>query len=250
MKKIINLFKKVGETPLQTIERFKEKNLRYKGIKMGYAGKLDPMAEGVLLVLIGKEGKKIYEYTVLDKEYQAKILFGISTDTYDILGIPKIKSGKSKESEDRDISELKKRIKGLKGNYEQEIPVFSAKFVKYARKKKKIDLPKKLIKIKNIKLNSIFSINSSKLLKEIIRKISLLEGDFRQDEILKEWKKILDNEKKADYFVVDVTIVCSSGTYIRAIANDLGKDFGGGILLNLLRTRVGRFDLRESVRVR
>ena len=190
MKKTISLFKPVGITPLQAIEKFKEKNPKYNKIKMGYAGKLDPMAEGVLLILVGEEGKKIYEYTTLDKEYQAKILFGISTDTYDILGLSKIGNEKNKESEDIDINELKKRIKSLRGNYEQEIPIFSSKFVKYARKKKKIDLPKKIIKIKDIKINSVFSITSSNLLKEIVRKISLLKGDFRQDEILEKWKKL------------------------------------------------------------
>lgn len=246
MKKIINLFKPVGMTPLQTIERFKEENSKYKGIKMGYAGKLDPMAEGVLLILVGDEGKRIYEYTKLDKEYRAKILFGVSTDSYDILGIPKIRNRKNEEI---DISELKKRIKSLKGGYEQEIPIFSSKFIKYARKNKKIELPKKTIKIKEIQINSITRITSNKLFRGIVKKIGLLKGNFRQNKILEKWRELLEYREEK-YTIVDLTISCSSGTYIRAIANDLGEGFGGGILLNLFRTRVGKFELKDSLRLK
>ena len=58
MKKILKLYKKEGETPLEAIERFRRKNPEYRNEKMTYAGRLDPMAEGVLLVLAGNECKK------------------------------------------------------------------------------------------------------------------------------------------------------------------------------------------------
>ena len=62
MQKVLLLKKKVGETPLEIISEFKKNNLEYQNQKLGYAGRLDPMAEGLLLVLIGEECKKRKEY--------------------------------------------------------------------------------------------------------------------------------------------------------------------------------------------
>src|SRR3989344_9613864 len=86
MKNIIVLNKKEGETPLEALENFRPRNKEYKDIKMTYAGRLDPMASGLLLVLVGKEIKNKEKYLALNKEYDFKILFGFATDTYDILG--------------------------------------------------------------------------------------------------------------------------------------------------------------------
>ena len=86
MKKIILLNKKEGETPLEALDRFRMANPKYKDEKMTYAGRLDPMASGVLLVLVGEEIKQKDKYLALNKEYEFEILFGFATDTYDILG--------------------------------------------------------------------------------------------------------------------------------------------------------------------
>jgi len=85
MKKTINLYKPVGMTPLQAVEKLREKNTVYNGKKMSYAGRLDPMAEGVLLILVGDENKKMKQYMGFDKEYKAEILFGFSSDSNDVL---------------------------------------------------------------------------------------------------------------------------------------------------------------------
>ncbi|MBU4536810.1 hypothetical protein KJ603_02105, partial [Patescibacteria group bacterium] len=87
MKKILKLYKRISETPLESIQQWKKENPEYIDEKMTYAGRLDPMAEGELLVLVGEECKKKEEYLRLDKEYEVDILFGFETDSYDILGI-------------------------------------------------------------------------------------------------------------------------------------------------------------------
>ena len=112
MKKIILLNKKEGETPLERLELFRVKNKIYKNVKMTYAGRLDPMASGLLLILAGDETKNKEKYLILEKEYEFEVLFGFSTDTYDILG---------KITNSRDIllnknnleKEIKKHIKDL-----------------------------------------------------------------------------------------------------------------------------------------
>src|SRR3989338_4911372 len=86
MKGIIILNKKEGETPLAALEAFRRKNKEYANTKLTYAGRLDPMASGLLLLLAGEEIKNKEKYLNLDKEYEFEILFGFQTDTYDILG--------------------------------------------------------------------------------------------------------------------------------------------------------------------
>ena len=86
VKKVIVLNKKEGETPLLALENFRAKNPKYLNVPMTYAGRLDPMASGVLLILAGAETKNKDKYLVLNKEYDFSMLFGFSTDTYDILG--------------------------------------------------------------------------------------------------------------------------------------------------------------------
>ena len=101
-------------------------------------------------------------------------------------------------------------------------------------------LPKRKIKIKKIKLLKIKKIRGQGLLKEILRKISLVKGDFRQAKIKKKWKSLLKKEDQ-EYFIIKMKIKCSSGTYIRSIANnDLNA-----VLFSLKRTRVGRFRLEN-----
>ena len=87
MKNVINLYKPVGLSPLQVIEKFRLKHREYGKVKLGYAGRLDPMAEGVLMVLVGDENKKIRDYLKFDKEYRAEILIGLKSDSCDVLGI-------------------------------------------------------------------------------------------------------------------------------------------------------------------
>lgn len=275
MKKLINLYKPLGLTPLQSIQEFKEINKNYKNKKMSYPGRLDPMAEGVLLILVGNENKKMKSYMKLDKEYRTEILFGVKSDTGDILGIaslptslstnlpvnqPVLNREENKINEtinnyQSDIEELikklKKKIKSLKGGYEQKIPSFSSYKIKgkpmfYYAKKGEIFEIRKHVNIKSIRINNTYFINNKKLLKNILRKIDLVKGDFRQNEIKQRWKELLDSENKK-FLVVDLTINCSSGTYIRAIADDLGSNYDGGLLMSLKRTKVGRFEIKDSL---
>ena len=110
----------------------------------------------------------------------------------------------------------------------------------YARHNKlPAKLPTNKIKIKQIKINKVKSIDSPKLLKQILEKINLVSGDFRQEKIKKEWKKIL--RKKQEYKIIDTTIKCSSGTYIRSIANSVG-----GLLLDLERAKIGKIGSKTS----
>jgi tRNA U55 pseudouridine synthase TruB len=82
---ILKIYKNLGETPLECLYRFKADHPVYQETKMTYLGRLDPMAEGLLLVLAGNTRDK-EKYLSLDKTYEFEVLWGFESDTYDILG--------------------------------------------------------------------------------------------------------------------------------------------------------------------
>ena len=120
--------------------------------KVGHTGTLDPMAEGVLIVCIGKATKIVELLTAEDKEYVAGVKLGIKTDSYDITG--NILDTK----EVKEIKDLEKVITSYKKIYLQEVPIYSAvkvngkKLYEYARNNKEVELPKKEVTIKEIEL--------------------------------------------------------------------------------------------------
>jgi tRNA pseudouridine(55) synthase len=83
---VITIYKKKGETPYEALMRLRLARPEYAALPLSYAGRLDPMAEGVLIVLVGEENKYREKYLDLEKTYKVQILFGIGTDTYDVLG--------------------------------------------------------------------------------------------------------------------------------------------------------------------
>lgn len=262
MKKVIVLNKKEGETPLEALENFRLKNKEYKNVPMTYAGRLDPMASGVLVILSGEETKNKERYLNLDKEYEFEVLFGFSTDTYDILG--KVISQNSQRPglwERIDKKNLEKEInsniKSFLGESIQKYPMYSSRTIKgkplftYARSGETVDIPERKIYIKNIKLNKIRKISSKKLLQNIERRIKKVKGDFRQDEILKIWRRTLPQVYKGPvfvkrgefFYVASFEINCSSGTYVRVISDSLGKFLKiPALAFSIRRTKVGKYE--------
>ncbi len=252
MKKVLILYKKEGQTPLKVIEDFKKKNLKYLNIPITYAGRLDPMASGVLLLLAGKKIKQKEKYLALDKKYDFSVLFGFSTDTFDILG--KLQKNKFNLkniniSKIELANQIQNNLKYFKGKIKQTYPVYSSKIVNgkplftYARNNIKVKIPEKEIIIKKIKLEKISKISGEKLLLNIQKKINKVEGDFRQNEILKIWKNNLKGKNKKKLFnIAYFNIRCTSGTYVRQIANSLGQRMQmPALALSINRTKIGRF---------
>lgn len=251
VKKVIVLNKKEGETPLQSLEKFRAKNSEYLGLPMTYAGRLDPMASGVMLVLAGEETKNKEKYLNLDKEYDFEILFGFNTDTYDILG----KVGPKRDIGPSPISLLglgiEKELKNFKGKILQKYPMYSSRTVKgkplwlSAREGESVEIPEREVNIKSLKLIKIRKIKKEKLLQNIEKRILKVGGDFRQKEIIKIWQKNLKDKKTPDVLcIASLKVKCSSGTYVRSIAHSLGEKLGTGALAYAIkRTKVGKYVL-------
>ncbi len=251
MEKIILLNKKEGETPLEALELFRRKHREYKDVPMTYAGRLDPMASGLLIILAGEECKKKEKYLALPKEYEFEILFGFATDTYDILGKMQHK-GHTDKLEYVGMLELEKKIKEslkyFRGKITQTYPAYSSRTVKgkplfaYARAGEEVELPEREVMVKKLEFLKLRKISAGKLLVNIEKRIKKVQGDFRQKEILKIWKGELRRKKSERFFAASFRISCSSGTYVRTIANDLGTKMGiPALAFSIRRTKLGKW---------
>ena len=251
MKNIIIINKKEGETPLFALEKFRLKNTKYLNVPLTYAGRLDPMASGVLIILAEKEIKNKEKYLALDKKYNFSVLFGFSTDTYDILGKVCSRSATNffRQAEIRLASLVKDNLKYFKGKFKQKYPIYSSKTVNgkplfsYARKGESVEIPDRDIFVKKLIFVRIRNINSEKLFLNIKKRIKKVKGDFRQEEILKIWQKnLLGANKKKIFYIADFSIKCTSGTYVRSLANSLGEKMKiPALALAIKRTKVGKF---------
>jgi tRNA pseudouridine55 synthase len=202
--------KSVGPTSHTIVNKLR----RITGIKkIGHAGTLDPFADGLLLLAIGRDSTRhISDFVGLDKEYLATLKFGITTDSYDKDGkvISRIKPGFSKK-------ELKKVLQKFKGKQDQIPPMFSAK-----------------------------KINGKKLY-ELARKGQEIERQPNQ--IIVHKIKI----KKFNRFnhTAQILFSVSSGTYIRSLGHDIGQALKcGAHLIKLKRTKIGNYKLKNSVKIK
>ncbi len=246
---ILNLHKPIGISPLDLIEKYKDQNPESADQKMTYAGRLDPMAEGVVLILTGEDRHKKDEFLKFDKKYRAQIIFGIESDTSDLLGL----SSKPIDTSNLEV-QSKLDVDKLIGTHSIKVPPYSSVIVdrkplfEWARSNQlnQISIPEREMTIKNAELAESSTITSSNLLKLIKDRIKLVQGDFRQDQILDSWKT---NLSKADltFSTITIDLHVASGTYIRSIAHELGKQFGcGALLMSLERTAVGVYTVEST----
>ena len=248
---IINAYKPVGKTPLQIIDQVKKIHPELTKKKIAYAGRLDPMAEGVLLLLVEPETRKRDQYQDLDKTYEFEILFGIETDSLDVLGLI------TKESE-REIEKdsLIKISEKLKGSQNLPYPIYSSKTVNgkplfwWARENKldEIQIPKKRSIIHELELLLINSVSKKVLCDRVIKKLHMVKGDFRQEKIIDTWVGYFNKTDTRSYQTAKLRACVSSGTYIRSLSKSIAEKMNTrGIAFNIKRTKVGEHDIKNSM---
>lgn len=246
MKDFLLLNKQVGETPLACMDRFRVEHPEYQGVKMTYAGRLDPMASGLLLVLTGDAVHKKDEYLTLRKTYTCTALLGVETDTYDVLGLPLLGGL---------VPDRKGTVEALNsfiGTFEQTYPPYSSKTVngkqlhQIARSGdiNQVVLPTHRVTVERIFDVSEAAVSLRETAAEIQTGIQSVSGDFRQLQIINEWKKIENTYPQIQITAISFSISVSKGTYIRGIVHELGKKLGcGACILKLHRTKVGEYEL-------
>jgi tRNA pseudouridine55 synthase len=248
---ILNLYKKEGETPLERLERFREKNTVYANEKMTYAGRLDPMADGVLLILSGEDVYKKDQMLSLEKEYDFEVLWGVKSDTHDILGEITI-------SENVPTDELIiEGVSSWKGQIELPYPAYSSRKVagkplwQHARENNlsELEIPKKSMNIIDLQYQGSRTVKANEILDLIIERVNRINGDFRQEEILDKWKGELGVKEKSEFKISSFKATVSAGTYIRSLAVRMGEKYGTGALAwTISRTRVGEHKISDSIR--
>jgi tRNA pseudouridine55 synthase len=212
MNGILNIFKPKGISSYQTVKEVRDiLNIS----KAGHTGTLDPSASGVLLVCIG-QATKIAEFLVgMKKHYQGEMVLGISTDSQDSVG--KIIQNREVGT-DIDENRIKDIFQKYEGTISQMPPMFSAAHYKgqrlYRLARKGIEVKRNLKKVKIYQLN-------------------------------------LMNFYQGVNPIVKFEVICSKGTYIRTLCNDIGDELGcGAHLSNLVRKKVGNFSIEDSLNLK
>lgn len=240
------LYKKKGETPLECIERLRfEKKIDSK-IPLTYAGRLDPMAEGLLVCLSGQECKEKDKFTSLSKTYIFEILVGFSTDTYDILGLITNNMRKCHIIEDEFIEKLNLFL----GTHIQKYPPYSSKTYKgkqlfeYARSKEiLLTSPSHPVTIDKLIFIDKNFFSASDIRTYIHTYVSIVSGDFRQKEIIQKWDDYLSSSDEM-YTIFKCEVQCSSGTYVRQLVNDIGTMLNVPCLtFSIKRTKIGEYTI-------
>lgn len=250
---VLNLYKQLGETPHERLERLRVQKPHYEHEVLSYAGRLDPMAEGVLLCLVGSANKRRDAYLELSKEYVLDILFGFSTDTYDILG----RVMETGETEGITRDRVAKGLNEFRGHIDQEYPPYSSKTVEgkslfeWARAGAlgSLVMPGRSVTIHHIDVTAMYKIPESALLAYIEDGVARVTGDFRQDEVIRLWRRHLKKDGDRIFPAATVKIECTSGTYARSIANGLGAELGvPALALHILRSKVGEYSVEKSLK--
>ena len=187
---------------------------KVSGEKVGHTGTLDPLAQGVLPILIGKATKCSAYLTNHDKTYQVELKLGIKTETADGEGNILREENVSEEILKKEYVE--KVLLSMVGKQEQVPPIYSAikvngkKLYEYARKGQEVEIKPREITIYSMKLNNI------------------------------------NIEQKT----INFTVECSKGTYIRSLCEDIANKMGTiGYMSNLIRIKVGKFSIQDSISI-
>ena len=225
---------------------------------MTYAGRLDPLAEGVLIILTGDECKKKDLYLGLDKEYQVEILLGVSSDTGDALGVVKTKDRSNtydikNKDEAYSLEIIKEKVTTLIGKRKEKYPAYSSKPVHgkplfmHAREGNidAIEIPQKEIEIYSIDVLSVVEVGLNELVDRATERVGKVKGDFRQTESIKSWHSLMElymSGQIPKFHLIKIRAHVSPGAYMRTLAEKLGKLLGTRALAwKIKRTKIGEY---------
>lgn len=244
---LMPIVKPVGMTPLQLIEVLRQKNPHLLNVKISYAGRLDPMAEGVMLLVVGDQTKK-KGLLELDKTYNFDMLLGVETDTYDILGlVTKTNDAAATSVEEKNV--VAAALQQI-GKIQQPYPPYSSRTVHgkplfwYARNNllHTIQIPTKDVEIFSFNYVGKQTLSRAEVKESIHKRVESVGGDFRQAAILADWDTQLSSTTRNIFTIYSFEVHCSSGTYIRSLVHRIGKQLHtGAIAWNIRRTRIGDY---------
>lgn len=257
MQKYTVVEKAVGETPLQAVERYRAAHPELAGIPLAYAGRLDPMASGQLLILAGDECKRQERYHRLDKSYRFEVLFGVGSDTGDVLGLLSY-GDRAPEIDRASAVHIARELSGR--TISLLYPKFSSRTVRgkplhqwtLEGRLHEIEIPVATTRIHRLRCTNhvrrsaheIFNKVSEKIetISPVTEKSKELGADFRRVDIRASWERFVEDLPDAQFSIATFECTASSGTYMRSLATHIGGRLGvPALAYSIHRTRIGRY---------
>lgn len=238
------IYKEPGETLAVLLARFRLEQDVGADIPVTYAGRLDPMAGGLMILLTGEKCKVKDEFLGFDKEYECEVLFGFSTDTYDMLGLVT-----GRQDMDPDEASIKRAVEIVSKQTDFPYPPYSSKpvdgvplFTHARNGTLPEELPTVTGTISNMEFLGVRQERFIDVIEKTKQTIEKVVGDFRQIEILEQWDKYSKEFGDQVITIAKITMSVSSGMYVRSIAVAIGEVCGGGaVALSITRTRIGEY---------
>lgn len=238
----LNINKPIGWTSRDVLNKLQ--NI-YNFKHFGHAGTLDPLATGVLIVLVAKATKNQNYYLEKNKEYKTRIFFGVTSETYDLEGPYKISKPLNLSVEDLE-NKIKEYLTSILGKFNQTVPYYSSTKVEgkelyaYARAGEEIPvLPSKDVVLLEYIIDKI-QLNTTKI-QQMPNKLEIKNRD-----IANEYTKTLEFFTR-NFSYVDLTLKTGKGFYVRSLASDLGEYTGLGALMgSLVRSKVGDLKVEDA----
>lgn len=259
---ILALRKPAKITSHDLVDRVRQK---LKTRRVGHAGALDPIATGIMIILVGKATKLSQKLLNMDKEYEFDILLGVSTDTQD----PEGKIIQVNQPPQISRQEIRKVIQGFVGSYQQTVPIFSSIRINGIRLRELAHASTKIEKFKKENEYFVkFAIDRNKpVFQKLLREkrldekdeitmklpkrpVEIFEATVKDIKLLKGKDLKIKNKriKPADEFpIIKLIMKVSKGTYIRQLAEDIGEKLGKipAMLHSLERTKIGKIGNKD-----
>lgn len=242
------LDKPVGPTAAQALTALRDSDPSLRGLKLGHAGRLDPLAEGLLTVLVGDENRDVRSLRAQPKTYELDVLLGVGTDSFDELGLVT-----SLTDVTLDPTAVERACSALVGTYLQRYPPFSQarvdgrSLIALGHAGTHVDRPSAERTLHELTFLGLRPTDATSARERALRRIAFVRGDFRQGPIAERWRSAVDRRPDTPLTVASLRVHCSAGTYMRALAHDLGASLGlPAIASRIRRTRSGDLTLDRA----
>jgi tRNA pseudouridine(55) synthase len=246
---VFPIYKAAGETLASLVSRFRIEQSLSLETPITYAGRLDPMASGLVLLLVGEMCKQKDSFLIADKTYTFEVLFGVSTDSFDMLGLI---------ANQLEVLPNEEHIRSVLSNIQNmtvfPYPPFSSKPVDgvplFTHAKEGTlpeTMPTMVGEIKELTLKNVRKEMFGDVVSRAIEIMEKVEGDFRQKDIVGGWRQFLVEKKDQHCVIATLEATVTTGVYIRTLATLIGEALGTPALAySIERIKVGEYKVENK----
>ena len=248
--------------------RLAQSAARHFGVKCAHTGILDPLAEGVVVLLLGQARFQRSFYTQQAKTYRAEVCVGLSSDSLDLLGLvdDDYQSYIGSKGSNGSIAQLQRQLDDQKkmwtGEIQQTPPMISSVKVQgkrsqywYKKQQRILDIPSRTVHVYQLKMISIDLVSYQNIIQRALQQIPLVQGVFRQQECIDRWQahsystrgeqnQITSHQQ---FMVLTFEATVGAGCYIRSLAKDwlLSCGMKQSLVIDLIRTHNAGFESHD-----